>query len=193
MCSSMFIWGRFPGSMSAKDSKFDHQSRLHLNAAEGWLGLGNWREAEVELEQIAEPLRNHPEVLQARYLVQSEAKQWDACAEIGRILIELLPDDSFGWINCAYALRRTKGGGVQAAYNALRPAAERLKDLEPVTFNLACYACQLGNLDEARKWLEKCFAEAARHGRRKRRRLEALAEPDLEPLWAEIKKEAEEG
>jgi tetratricopeptide (TPR) repeat protein len=179
--------------MSAEDSEFDHQSRLHLDAAEGWLGLGNWKEAESELAQLAEPLRRHPEVLQARYLVESEAKRWDACVEIGRELVELLPDDSFGWINRAYALRRATGGGVQAAYDALRPAAERLKDLEPVTFNLACYACQLGNLDEARNWLEKCFAEAARHGRSKRRRLEALAEPDLERLWPEIKAASEEG
>jgi hypothetical protein len=51
----------------------------------------------------------------------------------------------------------------------------------------------LAKLDEAREWLEKCFAEAARHGRRKRRRLEALTEPDLEPLWPEIKKAEEEG
>jgi tetratricopeptide (TPR) repeat protein len=179
--------------MSAEDSKFDHQSRLHLNAAEGWLGLGNWKEAETELAQIAEPLRNHPEVLQARCLIESEAKRWDACVEIGRALVELLPNDSFGWINHAYALRRATGGGVQAAYDALLPAAERLKDLEPVTFNLACYCCQLGNLDEARTWLKKCFAQAASHGRGKRRRLEALAERDLEPLWPEIKKAQEEG
>lgn len=177
--------------MSAKKTEFDHQSRLHLNAAEGWLGLGNWKEAEVELAQIAEALRNHPEVLQARYLVESEAKRWDTCVEIGRTLVELMPGDSFGWINQAYALRRAAGGSVQAAYDALRPAVDRLKELEPVLFNLACYACQLGKLDEAREWLEKCFAEAARHGRRKRRRLEALAETDLEPLWPEIKKAEE--
>jgi predicted Zn-dependent protease len=178
--------------MSAKKVEFDHQSRLHLNAAEGWLGLGNWKEAESELAQIAEALRNHPEVLQARCIVESEAERWDACVEIGRALVELMPDDSFGWINHAYALRRATGGGVQAAYDALKPAADRLKELEPVLFNLACYACQLDKLDEAREWLKKCFAEAARQGRRKRRRLEALAEPDLEALWPEIKKAAEE-
>ena len=179
--------------MSAMKAEFDHQSRLHLNAAEGWLGLGNWREAESELAQIAEALRNHPEVLQARYLVESEAKRWDACVEIGRALVELMPDDSFGWINRAYALRRAAGGGVQAAYDALLPAATRLKDLESITFNLACYACQLGNLDEAREWLKKCFTTARRHGRLKRRRLEALAEPDLKPLWPEIKTIDDEG
>jgi hypothetical protein len=144
------------------------------------------------LAQIAEALRNHPEVLQARCIVESEAERWDACVEIGRALVELMPDDSFGWINHAYALRRATGGGVQAAYDALKPAADRLKELEPVLFNLACYACQLDKLDEAREWLKKCFAEAARQGRRKRRRLEALAEPDLEALWPEIKKAAEE-
>jgi len=173
--------------MREKDSPFDHLSRLHLDAAEGWLGLGNWKEAELELAQVSESLRGHPEVLQVRYLVESEAKRWEACVEIATALVKAMPEDSFGWINRSYALRRAPGGGVQSAYDALRPAAEKLKDLEPVTFNLACYACQLSNLDEARDWLKKCFAMASRHGRLKRRQLEALTEPDLEPLWPEIK------
>lgn len=173
--------------MSAKESQFDHQSRLHLDAAEGWLGLGNWKEAELELAQVSESLRGHPEVLQVRYLVESEAKHWEACVEIANALISALPKDSFGWINRSYALRRAPGGGLQAAYDALRPGAEQLKDLEPVTFNLACYACQLGKLDEARDWLKKCFAAATRHGRLKRRQQEALAERDLEPLWPELR------
>lgn len=179
--------------MSTEDSKFDRNSRLHLDAAEGWLGLANWKEAELELAQVHESLRSHPEVLQVRYLVESEAKRWEACVEIATELVKETPEDSFGWINRSYALRRAPGGGVQAAYDALRPAAERLKDLEPVTFNLACYACQLGKLDEARNWLKKCFAEANHHRRGNRRRMEALAEPDLEPLWPEIKFAGEEG
>ena len=90
-------------------------------------------------------------------------------------------------MNRSYAIRRAPGGGVQAAYDALKPAAERLSDLEQVTFNLACYACQLGRLQEAREWLAKAFAAAERSGRVKLRRQEALEEADLQPLWSEIR------
>jgi hypothetical protein len=38
----------------------------HLQAAEGWIGLGNYAEANDELEQIAAANRAHPDVLQFR-------------------------------------------------------------------------------------------------------------------------------
>jgi hypothetical protein len=44
-------------------SEQDHQ---HLDAAEGWLGLGDHLSANDELEQIATELRTHPLVLEMR-------------------------------------------------------------------------------------------------------------------------------
>ena len=32
--------------------ELDRQDKQHLDAAEGWLGLGNWRDANKELENI---------------------------------------------------------------------------------------------------------------------------------------------
>jgi len=160
---------------------------LHLRAAEGWLGLGDNESATEELEKISPAFQGHPAVLGTRYCVCAASERWDACVELGRMLVELEPKESFGWVNRSYALRRAPGGGVQAAYDALKPAAERLDDLEHVTFNLACYACQLGNLEVAREWLAKAFAAAGRNGRFKLRREEALAELDLQPLWSEIR------
>src|SRR5258705_7224706 len=130
---------------------------LHLRAAEGWLGLGDHESANQELEGISMDCQAHPAVLGTRYCVYAAEKKWDACVEVGRKLVELEPKESFGWVNRSYALRRAPGGGVQAAYDALKPAAERLDDLEHVTFNLACYACQLGNLEVARAWLAQAF------------------------------------
>jgi hypothetical protein len=47
--------------------------RLHLEAAHGWLGLGNWREANEELDRITPHLRVHPDVLSTRWMVYSAA------------------------------------------------------------------------------------------------------------------------
>ncbi len=155
---------------------------FRLLAAEGWLELGNAREAEWELAQIKGRARSRPEVLKARWRVCHAAKKWAAGVEVGRKLIKLAPRDSFGWINRSYAIRRAPEGGVQAAYDALKPGAERVEDVEMVAFNLACYACQLGRLDEARHWLKRAFGVAKQNGRLVECRRQALLEEDLRPL-----------
>jgi hypothetical protein len=156
---------------------------FHLLAAQGWLELGSHLEANEELEKIAPELRAHPDVLKMRWAVYAAAKNWVACADIGQALVKLEPGESFGWVNRSYALRRASEGGLQAAYDALRPAVDHLEDVEQVTFNLACYACQLGRIDEGREWLIKSFEAAKRSGRLDQVRLNAFDEPDLEPLW----------
>ena len=84
------------------------------------------------------------------------------------------------------SLRLAPGGGLQVAYDALRPSVECVADLEMVMFRLACYACQLGNVDEGRVWLMNTFGAAERAGRLNQVRLQALDEPGLEPLWNEL-------
>jgi hypothetical protein len=162
---------------------------MFLQAAEGWLGLGDWKSAQEELEKITPEFRSDPVVLKVRWETCVVGKQWDAGVEIGRMLIEAEPGESFGWVNHSYALRRASGGGLQAAYDALKPAADCLKDLQQVRFNLACYACQLGRLDQARQWWTKCLSAAAHDGTMQRIKQAALAEPDLRPLWHEIEME----
>ncbi|HEV2208781.1 MAG TPA: tetratricopeptide repeat protein [Verrucomicrobiae bacterium] len=163
--------------------ELDHANRLHLDEAEGWLGLGDWVEANIALDKITPELRAHPDVLRVRCMIYCDAAQWQSCAEVAGALLAMLPEDAMGWINRAYALRRAPGGSVQAAYDALLPAADRVHDREMVLFNLACYSCQLGRLKEAREWLTRCLAEASRHGMLKQRRLQAQEEPDLKALW----------
>jgi hypothetical protein len=45
----------------------EHPDALHFQAAGGWLELGNWREANEELENITPALRAHPDVLAVRW------------------------------------------------------------------------------------------------------------------------------
>ena len=67
--------------MSAEDSSsspgLPARDQHHLRAAEGWLGLGDWRSANDELESITAALRAHPDVLAMRWQVYSEAKHWE--------------------------------------------------------------------------------------------------------------------
>ena len=51
-----------------------------------------------------------------------------------------------------------RGGGLPRAWDILRPTADRFPTEPTVAFNLACYACQMGRLEEAREWLAKAIA-----------------------------------
>ena len=50
---------------------------LHLEAAQGWLGLGDLVSASGELEEITPELRAHPDVLLVRCEIYSKAEKWD--------------------------------------------------------------------------------------------------------------------
>lgn len=153
-----------------------------LRAAEGWLELGNASEAAAELESIPSELREHPAVLEMRWQIYAKEENWDAAKEIARSIVTQMPDVPDGWLHLAYATRRATGGSVQAAWDVLLQAAKRFPGVPLISYNLACYACQLGQLDVAREWLRKAFdvGEAARY------RLMALKDSDLKPLWEEI-------
>ncbi|MGO8930194.1 MAG: tetratricopeptide repeat protein, partial [Limisphaerales bacterium] len=70
----------------------------------------------------------------------------------------------------------------QEARNVLLPVMDKLPKEYIIRYNLACYACQLGNLKEARHWLRKAIDLAGPN----EVKLMALNDPDLEPLWKEI-------
>ena len=155
---------------------------FHLSAAVGWLELGNHREANEELEKIAAALRGHPGVLKVRYEVYAKARKWEIAVDIAQAITKAVPDISYGWFHLAYALHELKR--TQEAWNVLSPVADKFPDRYLIRYNLACYACQLGNLAEAMEWLDKAFDIADKQSLK----LMALKDPDLAPLWGEIAK-----
>jgi len=154
----------------------------YLAAAEGWLGLGDCVEAERELDRVSYPSRAHPEALRVRYHVYEATGKWELAAETAQTLCQLLPYRPFGWIHLAYSLHELKR--TREAYNVLLPVADKFPEEYILRYNLACYACQLGNIEEARQWLEKAIALAGSSEVKKT----ALNDPDLQPLWTEIQR-----
>ncbi len=155
----------------------------YLSAAVGWLELGRPGEARAELEALPAEYQKHPDVLEARWLLEAGEQRWEQALAAARALIEAAPQRPSGWLHQAYALRRAPAGGLQAAWDALRPSAERFPKEPIIPFNLACYACQMGQLEIAREWLRRAFAI----GDKDHLRRLALADADLEPLWEELR------
>ena len=157
---------------------------LHrLNAALGWLGLGNLAEAKIELAGIDPSRQNDPDVLEVRWMVCAEEQHWAEGLDIARALLEAAPNRVSGWLHQAYALRRAPGGSVKAAWKALLPAFDKFPKEPTICYNLACYACQLDQLEAARVWFKRAVVIG---GKDKIKRM-ALVDTDLEPLWGEIK------
>ena len=154
-----------------------------LTAALGWLELGNARESLAELATISPANQRHLGVLELRFAALADLKDWAAALPVAEQLVAVAPEQVSGWLHRAYALRRLPAGGLPAAWSALLPAGEKFPEEPMVAFNLACYACQLGDLTAAREWL----ARAERISGVKAIREQALADADLEPLWAELR------
>src|SRR5437879_11845980 len=69
-----------------------------VSAAIGWLGLGNAEEARAELAGISPAQRNHPDVLEVRWLICAEQSKWDEELQIARELMASGPARSSGWL-----------------------------------------------------------------------------------------------
>jgi tetratricopeptide (TPR) repeat protein len=152
---------------------------FHLQAAQGWVELGNACEGNRELEKIPPELQKHPDVLKVRWEIYATQKRWEAALEVAASLVELEPENPHGWVHrsfCLHELKRTR-----EARDRLLPVAAKF-ELATISYNLACYECQLGDLSQARKWLKTALSA----GDRKELKLMAMADPDLKPLWPEL-------
>ena len=162
----------------------DYQLMHRLNAVAGWLELGNSQEARSELENLPEEARGRAEVLEMRWMVDVAEQDWEKALATAQQFTELFPDNAGGWLHQAYAMRRAKGGGLDAAWNFLRPALHRFSDEPVIAYNLACYACQMEQMTQARELLREALRRDPTRNQVKRM---ALADADLEPLWEEIR------
>jgi len=167
--------------MGSRMKSLEPPDSLHLKAAQGWLELGNHIEADAELDEIAPALRIHPDVLEVRWQIYATARKWEACADIAATITRLAPDEPLGWIYRSFALHELKR--TQEARDNLLPVVEAFPHEALMRYNLACYECQLGCLQQAKEWLQKAF-ETSREPTQLR--LMALEDPDLEPLWRGI-------
>ena len=161
-------------------NKIEPPDLFFLSAAVGWMELGNKSEARGELERISEQNREHPDVLELKWALAADEKEWASCVEIGEAMIRVAPDREFGWVHRSYALHEM--GRTGDAWNALLPAVQKFPDEFLIPYNLACYAAQMNNLDEARFWLSK----AVILGTAAKVRVMGLKDKDLKPLWPEL-------
>lgn len=148
-----------------------------LSHAQGYLALGMIAEAAAELERIVGPDAQNPDVIAVRIAVLHEQKNWPAVRDLARDLVRRTPDEAALWVTWAYATRRADS--LAEAEKILREAEQHHPAEPTIQFNLGCYACQRGDLAEARTRVDRAIKLD-----RKFTEL-AATDPDLAPLRAQ--------
>ena len=152
------------------------QPKWRLSHAQGYLGLGMVAEAAAELDRIPAPERDAIEVLALRMAVLQEQQDWPALRAVAGEFVRRVPTEPAAWVTSAYATRRAES---LAAAEKILLEAERLHPAEPtIQFNLGCYACQRGDLAEARRRVDRAIALDKHFA------ASAATDPDLAPLRA---------
>ncbi len=131
----------------------DYPDRHFVRAAEGWLELGDSAEAARELRQLTRAGEKHPDVLELRWRLFALTGQWDAALAMARAVITIAPERPTGWIHQSYSLHELKR--TDEALQQLLPIANKFPEDSVIPYNLACYACQLGDLLVARDWIQR--------------------------------------
>jgi len=161
----------------------------YLDAAIGWLMLGNAAEAWHEFEQIRPESRTQPMVLDFQWQWFSHEKRWQEAVEIAEMLMGVFPDDPGAWIHRSFALHELRR--TREAFDLLLPAVKRFPRETTIPYNLSCYSTQLGDLPAARKWFERVLTRARGPAERAQRLESALEDSDLQPLWPELRQRLE--
>lgn len=154
----------------------DYPNHHHVNAASGWLELGNPDEARAELAKIPDDQLEHPDVLAVRWRLHASEDDWGKALEVSRRHVLAQPSAAEAWINQSYSLHELQR--TNEAFRELRRVVDRFNLVGTIPYNLACYTCRMGLLDEARTWLKR----AKKILGRAQLVVMAAEDPDLEPL-----------
>jgi hypothetical protein len=149
----------------------------HLAYAAGYLELGLRAEARAELSDLTPAQLSTPPALALRLEIAMADSAWDEVFELAPALVAHDATDERPWVAWAFALRE-KERVAEAQETLLAGARMIAKPTLVVDYNLACYACLLGEFDEARRLLASVIA------RDKSWRDVAREDPDLAALFA---------
>lgn len=147
-----------------------------FDAARGYAELSMYHEANEELDKIDPFLRAAPEVLALRIEIYRGLQKWELMTELARRLTEFEPDNPQWPVSLAYATRRANS--IETAKEILLSAETKFSTEAVIKYNLACYCCQLGEIENAKNYLKQAFEIDSNW------RLTALDDPDLQPLWS---------
>lgn len=153
----------------------DSADAHRLQAAIGYWELGLADDALHELDEIPVHAQQHAEILQLRQAILMEHGHWSEALRMAETLCQLHPEETDHWIKigfCLHELKRTR-----EAKERLLAGPPTLRECAIFYYNLACYECQLGQIQAAWLLLERAVQLDATFQQI------AKTDSDLAPLW----------
>jgi tetratricopeptide (TPR) repeat protein len=147
----------------------------YWQAAVGYVELGMFQDANDQLEKIDPFSRAAPEVLAVRLAIYHGLKKWELMREIAKRLADFQPDDIQWVTSYAYATRRANQFPQPRKFSSTQ--SRNFPKSPIIKYNLACYFCQMGDIQNAKDYLKKAFEIDLKW------RMAALDDEDLKPLW----------
>lgn len=154
------------------------ESRRALQAAHGYHDLDMVEDAWKSLRTLSTAERENPAALEIEAILWLKEKNWTKAMEISQRLCASDPMACAGYIHQAYCLHEM--GQTAEARQTLLDGPAALRDVAIFHYNMGCYQAQLGDLDDARRFLRKAFEmDPALSNLAKR-------DPDLAGVWATL-------
>lgn len=153
------------------------EDRNQMRIATGWIELGNYSEAAVELAGVSSEHNGHPEILRLKWEIAAHGLLWSDCIDIGFALVRREPDRLEHWLKLARSFRMTSQ--IRDAYDLLWPLANRFDQSPVLFFELARYACLLEQPERARHWFSLARTLTADDALFDQAKLNT----DFDPLW----------
>lgn len=145
-----------------------------LLAAQGYMELDMADEALRELDSLPPEAKNGEEALQMRLFLHMRAREWNASLGVCEQLRQNAPACTSGYIHGAFCLHEL--GRTAEAKDLLVGGPDLLRAEPTFHYNLGCYDAILGNMDDARRHLQRSFQMD------KKFREIALIDPDLQAI-----------
>jgi hypothetical protein len=127
----------------------------HCEAAIGYAELGMFEDASAELDNVDPFNRTMPEVLRVRAVIYHGLKKWELLRVVALQLTRLEPENVQWVVSLADATRRAVS--IECARDILLAAKPIFPNEPVIPFNLACYNCQLGEVESARDYVGQAF------------------------------------
>jgi tetratricopeptide (TPR) repeat protein len=146
-----------------------------LQAAEGYVFLGLYREALKEVDQLPDYEQDDCDVMIARVRILLHLHRWRKAAQLSARGEALHHDEDEFTVQRAFALHQLKMS--EAAARVLLGAPEWIRRTGILHYNLACYEARWGNLTVARQCVQAAIQINSAIKKNARQ------DPDLAELW----------
>ena len=153
----------------------DDPADRFITAAIGFCELDMWQDAWDELEKLEPGDRARPEVLRIRLGIFMALKRFESAAILATSLISSGFATPTTWLQGALAIRRHWTLSDAKAF--LLRAEDSLAGHALYHYTLACFECQLGDLDAAKARLTLAIQLDPQL------KATALNDTDLDPIW----------